>query len=81
MPAVRDSACVHYQGPDLDAMERFLTDFRLHRASHADTALYMRQRKQRFLTLMSAGKRRKSCNTCGQRCNATPASGPVRRKS
>jgi catechol 2,3-dioxygenase-like lactoylglutathione lyase family enzyme len=42
MIAVQDIVCVRYQAPDLDAMERFLLDFGLHRAARTATALYMR---------------------------------------
>jgi hypothetical protein len=41
MIAIRDIAYVRYKTPHLDAMERFLLDFGLHRSARTDTALYM----------------------------------------
>ena len=42
MIAVKDMAYVRYQAPDLDAMERCLLDFGLHRVRRSDDALHMR---------------------------------------
>ena len=42
MIAVKDLAYVRYQAPDLDAMERCLLDFGLHRVQRSDDALHMR---------------------------------------
>lgn len=42
MITVTDIAYVRYQAPDLDAMERFLTDFGLQRSARTAQALYMR---------------------------------------
>lgn len=42
MAKVIDVAQVTYEAPDLDLMERFLTDFGLSRAARTDEALYMR---------------------------------------
>jgi catechol 2,3-dioxygenase-like lactoylglutathione lyase family enzyme len=42
MISIRDIVYVRYQVPDLDLMERFLTDFGLHRAARTDKTLYMR---------------------------------------
>lgn len=42
MPTAIDIAQVTYEAPDLDLMERFLTDFGLKRAERSDRALYMR---------------------------------------
>ncbi len=42
MIAIQDIAYVRYQAPDLDAMERFLHDFGLHRSAQTTTALFMR---------------------------------------
>ena len=42
MITVEDIAYVRYQVTDLESMEKFLTDFGLHRIAHTGNALYMR---------------------------------------
>lgn len=42
MITVKDIAFVRYQATDLDLMEKFMTDFGLHRADRTSNALYLR---------------------------------------